>query len=273
MKNILFRFIPILILAILVAMPSLSSADTLTLKDGQVLKGKFIGMAGGNYKFEALGNTMEIEADKVQSLDVGDQAPAPAAQPAPAAPAPAAPTAAQPAQAPAPPAPAAAQVTGMPTVAAGTDLMVKMGTTIMTGKSNKGDPFTAVLERPVIVDGKTVLPSGTKFYGKIVEAVAAGRVRGQAKLVIQLVEIETKGGIIPINVQKHEYLGPKSDTLRKVAVGAAVGNVTSDDGYKKGAQQGAAIGGAAAVMSSGKQIGINSGTLLEFRLLGPVNVE
>jgi hypothetical protein len=258
MKNLPLRIIPLLILALLVAMPSLALADTLTLKDGQVLKGTFKGMAGGNYKFEAFGNTMEIEADKVQSLDLGDQAPAPAAQPAKAAPAPAAPT--------------AAQTVGSVTITAGTGLLVKMQSSVVTGKANKGDPFITVLEKPVAVDGKTIFPKGTKVYGRVVEAVKAGRVRGQAKLIIHLDEIETKSGIIAINTQGHEYQGARSGTLRKVAVGAAIGNIDNDRNRKKGAQEGAAYGGVVAVMTPGNQVAINPGTLMEFVLTSPVKV-
>jgi len=264
MSRIPLRIIPILILVLLVAMPSLSLADTLTLKDGQVIKGTFKGMAGGNYKFEAFGNIMEVEADKVQSLDLGDQAPAPAAQPAAAAPPPAA---------PAPAAPAAAQAGGAVTVPAGTNFLVKMQSSVVTGKANKGDPFITVLEKPVTVDGKTVFPKGTKVYGRVAEAVAAGRVRGQAKLIIHLDEVETKSGIIAINTQGHEYQGAKSGTLRKVAVGAAIGNIDNDRNRKKGAQEGAAIGGVVAVMTPGNQIAVNPGTLMEFVLTSPVKVQ
>jgi len=258
MKNLPLRLIPILILAILVVMPSLALTDTLTLKDGQVLKGTFKGMDEGKYKFEAFGNTMEFEADKVQSLDLGDQAPAPAAQPAKAAPPPAAPT--------------AAQTGGSVTITAGTGLLVKMQSAVVTGKANKGDPFITVLEKPVTVDGKTVFPKGTKVYGRVVEAVKAGRVRGQAKLIIHLDEIETKSGIIAINTQGHEYQGARSGTLRKVAVGAAIGNIDNDRNRKKGAQEGAAYGGVVAVMTPGNQVAINPGTLMEFVLTSPVKV-
>jgi hypothetical protein len=259
MKNMLYRIVPVLLLAILVALPSLSIADTLTLKDGQVLKGTFKGMDGGNYKFEAFGNTMVIEADKVQSLDVEGQGAAPAAQPA--------------ASPPAPTAPEAGQGQGGGTVPAGTTLLVKMQSGLVTGKSNRGDPFITVLEKDVMLDGKTVFRRGSKVYGRVAESMPAGRVAGQAKLIIHLDEIETGSGTIAINTQSHEYEGARSGTLRKVAVGAAIGNVANDDNRKKGAQEGAAYGAAAAVMTPGNQIAINAGTLMEFVLTSPVKVD
>jgi hypothetical protein len=264
LKNLPLRIIPILILALLVAIPSLALADTLTLKDGQVLKGKFIGKEGGKYTFETLGNKMEFDEASVQSLDIGGAPPASATEPAAVAPPPAA---------PAPAAPTAAQAADGATVPQGTALLVKMQSSVVTGKANKGDPFITVLEKPVTVDGKTVFPKGVKAYGRVVEAVVAGRVRGQAKLILHLDEIETGSGTVAINTQSHEYQGAKSGTLRKVAVGAAIGNIDNDNNRKKGSQEGAAFGAAAAVMTPGNQIAINAGTLMEFVLMAPVKVQ
>ena len=256
MKNLPLRIIPILILAILVAIPALSMADTITLDDGQTLKGTFRGISGGKVQFQAFGNDMEFPVGKVVTLTMEGQAATltPAAKPAPA------------------PAAPAAKATGSATIPQGTGFLVKMQSSVVTGKANKGDPFITVLEKPVTVNGKTVFPKGSKAYGRVVEAVAARRVAGQAKLIIQLVEIETKGGMISINTQGHEYVGARSGTLRKVAVGAAIGNIDNDRNRKKGAQEGAAYGGVVAVMTPGYQVAINAGTLIEFRLITPAKV-
>jgi hypothetical protein len=148
-----------------------------------------------------------------------------------------------------------------------------MQSSIVTGKTGKGSPFITILEKPVTINGKTVFPKGSKAYGRVVESVAARRVAGQAKLIIQLVEIDTKSGTVSINTQSHEFQGAKSGTLRKVAVGAAIGNLDRDDNRKKGAQEGAAYGGIVAVMTPGNQIAINPGTLMEFVLIAPVKVD
>lgn len=255
MKNLSIRITPIIILAILVAIPTLSPADTITLDDGQTLKGTFKGISGGKVQFNAFGNDMEFPVGKVVTLTMEGQAaaPTPAAKPAPA--------------------PAPAQATGSLTVPQGTGFLVKMQSSIVTGKTGKGSPFITVLEKPVTVNGKTVFPKGSKAYGRVVESVAARRVAGQAKLIIQLVEIDTKSGTVSINTQSHEFQGAKSGTLRKVAVGAAIGNLDRDDNRKKGAQEGAAYGGIVAVMTPGNQIAINPGTLMEFVLIAPVKVD
>jgi len=256
------------IFGLMVAVPATSSADTLTLKDGQVLKGTFKGMDGGNYMFEAFGNVMTVEADKVQSLEMEGQDKAPAAQPAEGAPASATPA----------PAPAAAPAGDTATVAAGTALLVKMQSGLVTDKSKNGDPFITVLEKDVSVGGNKVFSRGAKAYGRVVESVEAGRVAGRAKLVIQLHEIETGSGTVAIKTETQEYEGARSGTARKIAVGAAIGNVTAkrsynERSYKKGAQEGAAFGGIVAVVTPGNQVAINPGTLVEFVLSDPVQVK
>jgi hypothetical protein len=252
-------FTGVLLLAVAVGAPS-GWADTLTLKDGQVIQGLLVERTETAVKFKVGGvggQELNFPMSAVQDISFGAPA-APAAQPAPAAPAPAV--------------PAATQAGGSVTITAGTGLLVKMQSSVVTGKSKRGDPFITVLEKAVTVEGKTVFPKGTKVYGRVAEAVAAGRVRGQAKLIIHLDEIETGSGTVAINTKSHEFQGQRSGTLRKVAVGAAIGNIDNDNNRKKGGQEGAAYGGIVAVMTPGNQIAVNPGTLMEFVLSASVKV-
>jgi len=237
-----------LVIVVTVTMPSFSPADTLTLNDGQVIKGTFKGMEGSKYSFEAFGNTMEFEVNQVRSIQIGDQAPAaPAAQ-----------------------SPQASQGMGPVTVPGGTGLLVKMDTHIETGKSKKGDPFIATVEKAVIIGQRTVFPKGAKAYGKVVESVAAKRVAGRAKLIIQVIEVDTGSGTVSINTESLHFEGSGQGTLGKVAVGAGIGALADN---KKGAQTGAGVGAVIAVLTPGNQIAVSRGTLLEFRILAPVEVK
>ena len=259
MKNTFLRSVPLLILVLLLAAPTFTMADTLTLTDGQVLRGKFLGMEGGDFKFEVLGNTMVIAADKVQSLEREGQDTTPAAA------------------APAPPTPASAPAPGSVSISAGTALLVQIQTDLVTGSSNEGDPFIAVLERDVHVEGQRVFARGTRVFGRVVESVAARRVAGRARLAIRLEKIETGSGEVVINTQAETFEGDRSGTARKVAVGAAIGSVAGRNSWsstaKRGTQSGAAYGGIVAVMTPGNQIAINRGTLMEFVLSDPVQVK
>lgn len=224
-----------------------ATADTLKLKDGRALEGTFQGGSASVLKFEVSGTVHDIPVETVVSLTFSKV---------------------QTTQAPAPRPPAAATQTSVPiTVNAGTRLMIRMENTLDTGKTKSGERFTSVLEADLVVNGVVVAPKGSQVYGKVVESVKAKRVRGKAKLLVELTDIKIKGQLQPIVSEQLGYEGDKSGTLKKVGAGAAVGAIAGDAG------KGAVVGGALAVLTKGKQIQIPAGTLLEFRLSQPLSVK
>jgi hypothetical protein len=52
--------------------------------------------------------------------------------------------------------------------------------------SAKGEHFSAIVARPVEVNGKVVLPKGAEVLGKVIEAVPQGRFKGAAELRLVL---------------------------------------------------------------------------------------
>ncbi len=63
----------------------------------------------------------------------------------------------------------APEPTTMVTVPKGTAISASMGQTLATDKNKVGDTFAASLTEPVQIDGKTVIPKGAKFTGRIVK--------------------------------------------------------------------------------------------------------
>ena len=63
----------------------------------------------------------------------------------------------------------APEPTTMVTVPKGTAISASMGQTLATDKNKVGDTFAAILIEPVQIDGKTVIPKGAKFTGRIVK--------------------------------------------------------------------------------------------------------
>ena len=122
------------------------------------------------------------------------------------------------------------------TVPAGTVLLVKTNTELITGRVSKGDPFITTLETAVTVNGQVLLPKGTRVFGRVSDAVKGGRLARIARLVIELNDIEGKSGRIPIRTDQQGFEGERQGTLRKVAIGAAIGSI--DDG-SEGAEAGA----------------------------------
>jgi hypothetical protein len=153
------------------------------------------------------------------------------------------------------------------TVNAGARLMVRMLNDLKTGSTKTGSRFTAALEADLIsAEGARVAPRGAQVYGKVIKASKAGRVRGRAKLTIELTDVKIGGELKPVITDQLEYEGDRSGTLKKVGAATAVGAIAGET------ETGAAVGVAAAVLTKGKQIEITAGTILEFRLTQPLTV-
>ena len=81
------------------------------------------------------------------------------------------------------------------TIPAGTTLVVRTLNTIQS-TDRVGRTFTAQLDQDVAVNGKVVLPAGTKFDGKI-ESSQANPFRSGA-LILNLTDVSINGHTIPI---------------------------------------------------------------------------
>ena len=119
-----------------------------------------------------------------QSTQPSGPAPAPGAAPVVASPTPA-PT----------PAPAPVSLTAP----AGTAVTIRLNGGLAASRNEVGDHFSGVLERPVNVQGQTLLAAGTAVSGEVVASKGKGRFKGAGDLGIELTAI---GGA---HVQPSEY--------------------------------------------------------------------
>jgi len=71
--------------------------------------------------------------------------------------------------------------TSLPT---GTALKMKMETTLTTFSNKAGDPFSARVTEPVVLDGKTVIPIGTTVEGRVTKTSEPRRVAGKPTIAI-----------------------------------------------------------------------------------------
>src|SRR5258706_10624277 len=60
-------------------------------------------------------------------------------------------------------------------VPAGTAVTVRLQTAVSSASSQPGETFDAVLDEPLIVDGRTVVPRGAAVRGKVTTAKHSGR--------------------------------------------------------------------------------------------------
>jgi len=261
-----------------------ASADTMQMKDGRVIQGRFFGGTQASVQFEANGKIDLYKVDDIISVTFTSAPPdfsaPPAASAAPSA-TPGVATLPPPpivSQAPARAPTVAANATSV-TVPAGTDLLVRMIDSVDSDKNNIGDRFRASLEQDFVVDGAVIAPKGTDVYGRLSEAKEAGHIQGKSQLKLELTDILIHNRMQPIMTGEYEVSGSSrgSDTAKKVGIGAVAGTVIGaiaggGKGAAIGAGVGAGAGAAVQVMTKGEQVHVPSETLLDFRIAQPFSV-
>jgi hypothetical protein len=278
---------------------SAAVADTLELKDGRVLQGRYLGGTQAVLRFEIKGEVQTFHvADAVAITFTGNSGPASTPAPASQPPTPQPPsdtaTAAssqQPIVSEDVPPPAdkpsslaqqaqdpAAQY-GEITIPAGQSLLVRMIDGVDSSRNHVGDVFHASLETDLYINRTLVAPKGTDVYGRLAEAKEAGRLSGSSELQLELMRIVIDGRDYPLVSSDYSLKGQGrgSDTAKKVGGGAVVGAIIGAiAGGGKGAAIGAGVGSAAGagvqVFTRGQQVKVPSETLLEFRLQQPAPV-
>ena len=247
----------------------LASADTLELKDGRVLKGRYLGGTQVVLRFEISGEVQTFNTNDIVALTFTGSSGsfAPAAVPAPA-------SVAAPASSMASAAPDAAV-----TIPAGQSLLVRMIDGVDSAKNHVGDVFHASLETDLTIGNTVVARKGTDVYGRLANAEKSGTFSGKSELQLELTRMVIDGKDYPLVSSDYtlQGKGQGAATAKKVggiaAAGAIIGAIA---GGGKGAAIGAAAGGATGagvqVLTKGQQVKVPSETLLEFRLQQPATV-
>ena len=248
-----------------------AAADTLELKDGRVLQGRFAGGTQAIVRFEVHGEIQTFNVNDIVALTftnnyTGQAGPPPAAAALASAPAPA------PALAPAP-------ANGLITIPAGQSILVRMIDSVDSAKNHIGDIFHASLETDLFVNNALVAKKGTDVYGRLAEAKEAGHISGSSELQLELTRMVIDGRDYPLVSSDYTLKGKGrgKNTAEKVGGGAAVGAIIGaiaggGRGAAIGAGAGSAVGAGVQVLTRGQQVKVPSETLLEFRLQQPASV-
>lgn len=167
------------------------------------------------------------------------------------------------------PAPVAAPVT----LPLGTELDVRLITSLSSKENKEGDTFAGTLENPIALNSNTVIPKSTDVTGRVTSAVPSGRLKQRAELWVTLTSV--KVGEKEYEIQTNTA-GQKEGTkaTRDIlfigggsGAGAAIGGAA---GGGKGAGIGAAIGAAAgtagAMMTGKREVQFPSESVLRFEL-------
>ncbi len=238
---------------VLLLLVSAVNADTIELNNGKTFVGTFTGRDGGSIKFNVDGITMTFKATDVKNISMGGGAPASGTKNNAA-------TAGG---------GSTARTTSIP---AGTRLVIRLNQTLNPKKHKQGYKFTAKLESALVINGKTIIPAGTDVYGVVLQAKTSRRLSGKSSIKIGVTDIKVNGVMIPIRTTDLASVSAESagKTGSQVVGAAAIGGLV--DG-SSGAKTGAKVGLGLALLSGGTQTEIPAGSLLEFGLTTPINIQ
>ncbi|HUJ41186.1 MAG TPA: YMGG-like glycine zipper-containing protein [Candidatus Acidoferrales bacterium] len=263
-----------IVLGIALAFAAAASADTLTLKDGRVIHGQYIGGTADAIQMNVNGNVMTFDVRDVVSLS-RDSTTAPAPAP-PAATAPP-PSEALP-EAPAPTAPPPEDRSKI-VVPEGTRILVRMIDSVDSEVNHVGDHFRASLETNLEQDGYILARRGTEVYGQLTNVHEAGRLSGRAELRLELTGMRIHDNLIPLVTGDYQAVGKGrgSNTAKKAVGGAALGAIIGAlAGGGRGAAIGAGVGAGAGatvnIITKGERVRVPSETVLDFRLDAPLRL-
>lgn len=235
------------------------SADRVRLRSGQAVEGSFMSadvkvvrllLANGTIADFALADVAAIEISPRKAAAAPAQAAAP-----------------DPAKAPPP-----------VTLPSGTVLNVRLTQAIDVDAAHAGKTFKTLLDDPVMVSGKVVLPRGTTVVVQAVKVEQAGQMKGADKITLKANSIGLGGRQYEIATAYVESKGSGEGkkTARKVGGGAGLGAVIGGiAGGGTGAAVGALAGGAtgAIISSQGTEhLQLAAETRLQFTLSAAVTV-
>src|ERR1700740_3176687 len=162
-----------------------AAADTLELKDGRVLQGRYLGGTQAVLRFEVNGDLQTFNVTDIVALTFTGNSGATAAPAAAAAPV-------------APRSSYASAAGGTVTIPAGESLLVRMIDGVDSSKNHVGAIFHASLETDLTVSGVLVARKGTDVYGRLSEAKEAGHLSGSSELMLELTRIVIDGHDYPV---------------------------------------------------------------------------
>jgi hypothetical protein len=268
-KDIMRLKLKCVFLTTLTLAASMAWADTLELKNGSVIKGKFLGGTETEISFQVGSTVQKYNVADIVSLkfDSEGAASAPAPQP----------------QSSLPDDPGAvAHIEMKPayvTIPAGTRIYVRTIDAIDSTDSLVGDRFQASLEEPLTLEGNVVVAQDALVYGRLTQSKESGTFAGRSQLRLELTGIVVNGKIVPVVTGEYEVTGKSrgASTAKRTVGGAALGAIIGavadgGEGAAIGAGVGASAGAGSEIITGGDQVKVPSETLLDFTLQQDVSI-
>lgn len=244
-----------------VLLASIARADSLQLKNGSLIKGRFTGGSETEIGFRVGSSVQKYNLADIVSLRFDSERP------------PEMPTRPTSSFSEGPETVPSAKTVRYITIPAGTRISVRTIDGIDSTKNHVGDRFQASLEEPLTADGNIVVAKGADVFGRLAESRKSGTFTGRSQLQLELTGIVVNGQTIPLVTGEYELTGTSrgASTAKRTVGGAAVGSIIGAlAGGGKGAAIGAGVGGGVGAgsetITKGDQVKVPSETLLDFTL-------
>lgn len=244
-------------------------ADTITLKNGSVINGDYLGGTARTVRVEVGDNIQTLDVSDISRIEFGGMPPAaPMRQE----------NNVRRSEEPAAPVGRATSQDSV-TLPAGTNFVIRMIDGVDSENSRVGQSFAASLDQPVMLQGDTVIPRGADVTVKLVDAKQSGKLTGRTELALSLQSVRVNGQMVDVNTQtvKQESASRTGRTAKvaggTAALGAIIGGIAGGGkGAAIGAGAGAATGAGVEVVTAGQRVRIPSETRLTFVLDNPVRM-
>ncbi len=258
-----------MLIAILLA-ASIARADSLELKNGSLINGRFMGGSENEIAFQVGSSVQKFSRSDIVSIKFdSDAAVSDASHEPDRVPLYDSENAEH----------ASRQASVSVIIPAGTRISVRTIDDIDSAKNDVGDRFQASLEEPLIVDGNVVVAKGADVYGRLAESKESGTFSGRSQLRLELTGIVVNGQTVPLVTGEYELTGKSrgASTAKRTFGGAAVGSLIGalaggGQGAAIGAGVGAGVGAGSETITKGDQVKVPSESLIDFILQQEVSI-
>jgi hypothetical protein len=246
---------------------SIAWADSLQLKNGSLIKGKFMGATENEISFRVGSSVQNYSVSDIVSLKFDSETAASEQPPSSIL------------SEPQPSDDAGTKTPAYVTIPAGTRITVRTIDAIDSKQNQVGDRFQASLEEPLRVDGNEIVSRDAGVYGRLAESKESGTFTGRSQLRLELTAFVVNGQTVPIVTGEYKMTGKSrgASTVRRTVGGAAVGSIIGalaggGEGAAIGAGVGAGAGAGSETITKGDQVKVPSETLIEFTLQQDVSI-